>query len=184
MALILFDQETWKFINSFAPWASAAGTLAAVLFSLYITVADRSRVRVRAWKNRQPSADETSTYELISIRIINSRDKEVFIDKVYWKVGGTITPQVINYTFALNLDLTGPSMLVGKVPTQINFDFDTFKKRFLPKLAPSLLENRSSVKIGVSISTGKRFESAIDKDLQDWLINAAREVADSGLPRP
>lgn len=32
----MFDQETWRFINSFAPWLAARGTLAAVIVSLYL----------------------------------------------------------------------------------------------------------------------------------------------------
>jgi hypothetical protein len=30
------DEETWRFINTFAPWLSALGTLAAVITSLYL----------------------------------------------------------------------------------------------------------------------------------------------------
>ena len=124
MAFTFIDRETWRFINTFAPWLSALGTLAVVITSLYLTLADRSRLRVRAGKDKVESSgyklpDDKVTYDLISIRVTNSRDKSVFIDEVYWNVGGTITPQVINYTFALGLDLAGPSMLVGSVPTQI-----------------------------------------------------------------
>lgn len=30
------DQETWRFINTFAPWLSALGTICAVVMSLYL----------------------------------------------------------------------------------------------------------------------------------------------------
>jgi hypothetical protein len=30
------DRETWRFINTFAPWLSAVGTLVAVAVSLYL----------------------------------------------------------------------------------------------------------------------------------------------------
>ena len=147
--------DTWTFVNSFAPWLSAVGTLAAVVFSLYITLADRSRVRVRAWmNNEETTSDGESTYKLISIRVIKTRDKEVFIDKVSWNIGGTIIPQTINYTFAVRLDLTGPSMLISKVPAQINFDLDTFKKHYIDSLAPPLAQSDKRVRIGVAVSTG------------------------------
>jgi hypothetical protein len=45
MALSFFDRETWTFVNSFAPWLSAIGTLAAVITSLYLATADRTRLR-------------------------------------------------------------------------------------------------------------------------------------------
>ena len=32
----MFDRETWLFINSFAPWLAALGTVAAVIVSLYL----------------------------------------------------------------------------------------------------------------------------------------------------
>ncbi len=42
------DQETWKFINTFAPWLSAFGTLSAVIISLYLARrADRIGLEVR-----------------------------------------------------------------------------------------------------------------------------------------
>jgi hypothetical protein len=36
----MFDTETWKFINTFAPWVSAIGTIAAVITSLYLAIRD------------------------------------------------------------------------------------------------------------------------------------------------
>jgi hypothetical protein len=185
MSLNYLDRETWRFINTFAPWLAAIGTLAAVLFSLYITLADRSRLRVRAWKQVLPTEPRTVPVpngevgrSLVTIRVTNTRDKEIFIDEIYWNVGGTITPQPINYTFSVGLDLTSPSMLVGRVPTQIDFDLGTFITLYLPHLVPSLLRSGSRVKIGVVISTGKRFESKIEKGLDDWLREAAKELAD------
>ena len=42
------DEETWKFINTFAPWLAALGTLAAVATSLYLARrADRVTLEVR-----------------------------------------------------------------------------------------------------------------------------------------
>src|SRR5438128_5518971 len=32
----MFDRDTWRFINSFAPWLPAVGTLTAVIVSLYL----------------------------------------------------------------------------------------------------------------------------------------------------
>ena len=42
------DQETWRFINTFAPWLSAIGTLTAVAVSLYLARrSDRQKLEVR-----------------------------------------------------------------------------------------------------------------------------------------
>ena len=40
------DRETWKFINTFAPWVSALGTTAAVIVSLYLALRT-ARVKIR-----------------------------------------------------------------------------------------------------------------------------------------
>lgn len=43
------DQESWRFVNSFAPWLSAVGTLTAVVVALYLSQRDRRiHLRVRA----------------------------------------------------------------------------------------------------------------------------------------
>lgn len=43
------DVEFWKFINTFAPWLSALGTIAAVVVSLYLARRDKSiRLEVSA----------------------------------------------------------------------------------------------------------------------------------------
>jgi hypothetical protein len=112
--------------------------------------------------------------DLVSIRVTNRRDKSVFVDEIYWNIGGEIVPQSTNYQRGSAFDLSDPSMLVGSVPTQVYFDFDTFQKYYLPPLAPSLLRSRDRIKIGVKISTGKRFESKIDRQLEDWLRERAK----------
>ena len=37
----LMSQKTWRFINTFAPWLSALGTITAVLVALYLARMDR-----------------------------------------------------------------------------------------------------------------------------------------------
>ncbi len=45
----MLDQELWSFINSFAPWLSAVGTIAAVITSLYLARKDaRINLKVSA----------------------------------------------------------------------------------------------------------------------------------------
>ena len=39
------DRATWEFINSFSPWLSAFGTIAAVVIALYLARVDK-RVRL------------------------------------------------------------------------------------------------------------------------------------------
>ncbi len=44
----MLDQQTWQFVNTFAPWLAAFGTLMAVIISLYLARrADRIAIDVR-----------------------------------------------------------------------------------------------------------------------------------------
>jgi len=44
------DKSTWQFINSFAPWLAALGTLLAVIISLYLARRDKQiRISVNAY---------------------------------------------------------------------------------------------------------------------------------------
>src|SRR2546428_351481 len=45
---VVMDRQFWTFVNSFAPWLSAVGTICAVITALYLARrGDRIRLRVR-----------------------------------------------------------------------------------------------------------------------------------------
>ena len=85
------DRETWNFINSFAPWFSALGTLCAVLVSLYLAFrTSRPRVRVscsivRAIPTGQRLGDGA---EFFQIRVVNRGFREVVVSGIMWKQRG------------------------------------------------------------------------------------------------
>jgi hypothetical protein len=177
--LFYIDRETWGFINSFAPWLSAIGTLAAVITSLYLALADRSRLRVRAWLyeteievHTVPIPGDDGERRVVAIRATNPRDKAVFAEEIYWKVGGEIIPQSWSLSEA-GPEITAPSMLIGGTPMQLVFELGIFQTYYLPRLATPLSRSSKRVKIGVRSSTGKRFESKIEKQLEDWLRETA-----------
>ena len=49
----LFDRETWLFINGFAPWLAALGTLLAVIVSLHLA-RRASRLDIRVFADFDP----------------------------------------------------------------------------------------------------------------------------------
>ena len=85
------DRETWDFINSFAPWFSALGTLCAVLVSLYLASrTSRHRVRVscsivRTIPTGQRLGDGA---EFLQIRVVNRGSLEVVVSGIMWKQRG------------------------------------------------------------------------------------------------
>ncbi|MFT7042846.1 MAG: hypothetical protein ACJAW7_001604 [Candidatus Azotimanducaceae bacterium] len=81
--------ETWKFINSFAPWFSAIGSLSAVVFALYIARQDK-RVRLEVSVGHRLMVEPGSggpTPSYLSIRVVNVGHREVQLSQLTWKAG-------------------------------------------------------------------------------------------------
>ncbi|MBW2596010.1 MAG: hypothetical protein JRC93_08550 [Deltaproteobacteria bacterium] len=87
----MFDlsRADWKFINTFAGWFSAAGTLIVAVVALYI--ANRSiRPKVRVWVGHRISIGPGSKEpypEFIVFGIVNQGERPLAISQIGWKVG-------------------------------------------------------------------------------------------------
>ena len=82
------DQNTWRLINSFAPWLSAFGTLAAVVTSLYLARrADRIRLRLAIGIRILAVQGGGSGHgtELVFLTITNTGRRSVTITHLFWK---------------------------------------------------------------------------------------------------
>ena len=79
------NQNTWRFINTFAPWFSAAGTIAAVITSLYLSQRDRRiNLKVRASLRIQFVSGGGSGHgdRFVSIDVVNRGRRPVIITAV------------------------------------------------------------------------------------------------------
>lgn len=193
MRFLGVSTETWSFINGFAPWLSAIGTLVAVWTSLYLALADRTKLRVTVYRakyaiDRQiiPVGDRqlvllNDDQFFITFVVTNPRGPEVFVDSMYWSVGKTRIEQRLDLTsFSSYHDSPNmPSIpgLIGKIPGRRSFSSADFQERQLPLLAPQLLKDVSPIKVGVRTSTGKNFEGKIDGALEDWLRSGTRAAS-------
>jgi len=85
----IWDKEAWEFINTFAPWLSAIGTLAVVIVSLYLARRDKTiRLEVSAGHRLMVvPGQQIEPTEWLMIRIINIGHREAQITNVGWKVG-------------------------------------------------------------------------------------------------
>ena len=83
------DSETWRFINTFAPWFSAIGTIAAVIVSLYLARARRPiKLEVRSGHRILVGDSSELKYpEYIFIGAINVGHRVAYITNVGWKTG-------------------------------------------------------------------------------------------------
>jgi hypothetical protein len=84
----LLDRETWKFINTFAPWLAAFGTLSAVVTSLYLARrSDRVvldvRVGIRSLAVRGGGPRHGT--ELLWVNITNLGRRSATLTALYWR---------------------------------------------------------------------------------------------------
>ena len=83
------DLATWQFINTFADWFSAFGTISAVVVALYLARRDKS-IRLEVFAGHRllitPGQSE-SPPEYVCIGIVNVGHRETQITNIGWKVG-------------------------------------------------------------------------------------------------
>ena len=170
----MIDKETWKFINTFAPWFSALGTLLAVSTSLYLATRDRSiRIKVSAGR-RLRFYGGPQGINVITIYVVNKGHRNATITGLYWryafnkKITFEQAPPVPNLS-------TLPIKLEDGDEATYAFPEDEFSKEikhFSLVMPPSkiLWLKAKFIKVGVYTSTGLKFESSIEPALQKFFI--------------
>lgn len=83
------DVEFWRFVNSFAPWLSALGSLSAVALALYLARQDK-RIRLDVSVGHrllvtQGFAGPHPSY--LAIKVTNIGHREAQISTLTWKTG-------------------------------------------------------------------------------------------------
>jgi hypothetical protein len=77
----------WEFINSFAPWFSAIGTILAVILSLYYATRDR-KIQLKVGAHRAvlvKEAFENRCTEYMIVTITNCGPRTATITGVFWQ---------------------------------------------------------------------------------------------------
>jgi hypothetical protein len=175
----LFDQATWEFINSFADWFSAVGTIAAVIAALSLARQDRRvRLRVNAGSRVMVSQNPTSTpSDQLLIGITNIGHREAQISNIGWKVGifkkkfSIQTPSFDAYSSSIPSRLRDGEEARFLIPLDDEIDWlGNFVQQFL-KPYPKVLVH--FVWVQAHTSVGKTFEARIEKSLRIKLIEAS-----------
>jgi hypothetical protein len=98
----LMSRDTWQFINTFAEWLSAIGTIIAVWVALYLAGRDRRiRLVLQASHEIRMIENTSSLQDTISITVTNMERRTATITRVYWKVG--IFKKEIFYPYSTGL---------------------------------------------------------------------------------
>lgn len=85
----MFDIETWKFINTFAPWLSAIGTILAVSVSLHLAYTDRRihlKLNASTW-HIIDSSGVSQHEECVMLTVVNTGHRKATITGLGWKTG-------------------------------------------------------------------------------------------------
>jgi hypothetical protein len=178
----MFDRDTWRFINTFAPWLSALGTFTAVVVSLRLARrASRLDVRVfpaivKIFTPGQPGPHP----EFFQVRFVNHGGREAIIKGVGWRLRGTRE----NW-----LQLHPQNAVSSKIPLKVEFGeegqilypTDTYNKDAAPLLErikeswfPQLTVHR--LRVGVFTSTGQQFFVPLDKHLRKFMLERSKQI--------
>lgn len=174
------DRATWEFINSFAPWIAAVGTLAAVIVSLYLARQDR-RIRLDVYAGIRiltlPLIDGKFP-EYLVFHIVNISRREAQVKGISWmcnfhKVRVLHNPLKDGLSSELPIKLRDGEEANFFHPLKNSSYLDDIAKAYLSRY-PRLLSY--FIKIEVSTSVGVDFKVRIEKNLRERLVQTAKQL--------
>lgn len=166
----------WQFVNSFAPWFSALGTISAVIVALYLARRDKQiRLHIAAGHRVILSqGQEGPPPQYLAIRITNIGYRDVLITGIGWRIGlfkKSYAVQTIprdGISSALPIRMQDGDEACYYLPL---FSDTEWLKQFIQKmLFPSLQWNLNFTYVQVFTSVGKVFEAPIECGLKKRII--------------
>jgi hypothetical protein len=170
------NQETWKFINTFAPWLSAIGTLAAVIVSLYLARANKPiKLQIRAGHRLTiETGQRGKPPEFLYISAINVGHRTATVTNVGWRVGFWKKRHVIQLlkkdAYSSGIPVTINDGEEARWLVSLDRE-DNWVQRFASDyLTPNPRLNIFWMRLQVYTSVGKKFETRIEKSLKERLL--------------
>ena len=171
------DRESWQFINTFAPWLSALGTLGAVVVSLWLAHRRMSiRLKVSAGHRITVGQGIKPYPEHLLISVVNDSVRKARLAGIGWKIGWikkryAVQNTDINlYSIRIPVDLDESEEAKFFIPLKGEADWLNNFARDLLGQWPRL--NCRSIKIQAWTSVGKTFESRIEAGLRQRILEA------------
>jgi hypothetical protein len=172
----LQNQDTWRFINTFAPWLSAIGTIAAVFLSLYLARQDRKIfLKVSAGHRIIVGHGVEKPYpEYLSICVVNIGHRDAQIINIGWKAGIIRKRYAIQTTINDGMSSDMPVRLRDGDEARYYIPLDK-KPDWLEKFRKDMLHPfpRLQVlflKVQAFTSGGEIFESKIENSLKKKIL--------------
>jgi hypothetical protein len=172
------SQETWEFINTFAPWFSAIGTVSAVVVSLYLARRDRNvRLQVSAGHRVLITRGSDHRPEYLNIRVVNVGHREAQISNIGWKFGFLKKQHAIQMLEDNTISSALPVRL--KDGEEANY-FISLNDGWLGEYIDDFLRpfpwiKKHFVKVVVHTSLGTKFESNIENSLKSEISKKCKK---------
>jgi hypothetical protein len=181
------DQDTWRFINTFAPWAAALGTFSAVVVSLYlarksnrIDLEVRAGIRSVGFIGGRPITGSRfpEPPQLVWFGITNVGPRSATVTSIYWrpifwrKSGYLVLPAQNEYSsvFPITLD-DGEAANYAWLLSGFRIDL---RNGFLDELTGFFEPIRLQLlRVCVGTSTGDVFCCKPEKELRELLRKMA-----------
>jgi hypothetical protein len=180
--------DDWRFVNTFAPWASAIGTVAAVVVALLIA-RRRTLVSLKIYttrhEQRSPLYPSSPAPVWFMLQAVNHGEAEAHAGLIIWSAGWLGKKQVIHepQTYlelrgiqhdelpkvlkfgervTIALPLAGPPDWTGKIAAAL--------------IAGQPWWKRWPLRIGIGTSTGDTFFVSVPDFVREELYRRAREL--------
>jgi hypothetical protein len=170
------DHDTWRFINTFAPWLSAIGTLLAVVISLYLARKTKE-IKIKASIGHRIVIEQgiSAPYpEFIMIYVVNEGGRVVTITNIGWEIG------LIRKRYAVQT-LTGHPTS-HRIPTRLGDGEEATyliplenNKRWIADFVEGMLSQNPrlsllTLRLMIYTSVGKPFSAKVEKSLKDIML--------------
>ncbi len=178
----MFNQDKWEFINTFAPWLSAIGTISAVILSICLARRDQNiRLEVSANHKLVISQDESEPFsEYLVIRVVNLGHREAELVNIGWKVSFLKKRESIQKVTDSPLSSPLPVRLKGgqeeSYYIRLSHENDWLGLLVGNMLSPYPKALSRLLKVRAFTSIGKTFESKLEKKLIEKIAEKADEM--------
>lgn len=171
------NEETWKFINTFAPWLSAVGTLTAVIATIYFSRKDKFlKLKVNAGLRLIVSPHYPPNTELVCIEVTNIGIRKAKLIGIGLQIGRL---KLAHFEFIPH----NKDLISSDLPTNLDegdyanyfFNINTIVEAM--KSYPSINVKNRKIKIRANTSTGKSFKKGIDKSLNTRILEELSKTA-------
>lgn len=168
------DQDTWRFINSFAPWFSAVGSFLGVATALYLSMAGRRlALHVYATVVTMHVARIPDTEDFIGINVVNLGHTEANVTNVAWQLGFPFFRETFLQTGIDSRSSPIPHRLrhgdIANYYIPLNNTYNHWVTKIRTKLGRFPRLTVFTMKVIVTTSTGKTFKKRIERPLRDLL---------------